>query len=153
MVHSHHVHGNGILGRRGGYHILRSSAQVQLGLVLLREDASRPADAVGASGSPADGSWILLVEDLDAVAIDNEETHCWTNNDRFSCSEPVSRPINLTGPRERCEEAVVLDVAVKNVRRTTSSGAISQVYTIRNRAVCITGDLTGGVSWCTHPDT
>ena len=74
MVHSHHVHGHGILGRRGDDHLLRSSAQVQLGLVLLREDGSRLADVVGASGSPADGSWILLVEDLDAVAIDNEET-------------------------------------------------------------------------------
>ena len=41
-----------------------------VGLVLLREDASRLSDVVGTSGSPADGSWVPLVEDPVAVTIE-----------------------------------------------------------------------------------
>ena len=72
MVHAHHVRGHGVFGRSGEDHLLRSSAQVQLGFVLLREDSRRLAVVVGASGAPADGSWVLLVEDLNAIAVDDQ---------------------------------------------------------------------------------
>ena len=45
----------------------------EIGLLLLRENASHKADVPGANGAPSGGNWVLRVEDLRTAALDTPE--------------------------------------------------------------------------------
>mmetsp|Transcript_52343 Transcript_52343/g.114493 ORF Transcript_52343/g.114493 Transcript_52343/m.114493 type:complete len:401 (-) Transcript_52343:57-1259(-) len=73
VVHANDVDGHGVLGRGGDDDLLGTTLDVQLGLPLLGEDARGLADVVRARGTPRDRRRVLLVEDLDVLAVHHEE--------------------------------------------------------------------------------
>merc|ERR1712118_334735 len=73
VVHTHDVHWHGVLWRCGDDDLFAASAAVQLGLGLLAEDACGLADIIGTSRAPANCTWVLLVEHLNAFTVHDQE--------------------------------------------------------------------------------
>merc|ERR1719409_543751 len=73
VIDANDVDWHGVLGRRGDDDLLAAACDVQLSLLLGREDASGLADVVNASRAPWNGGRVLRVEDLDFVTVHNEE--------------------------------------------------------------------------------
>merc|ERR1719270_1511170 len=72
MVDTNHIDWDSILGRGRNDHLLRSTSEVQLCLLLLSKHSCGLAHVIRASGSPPNAARVLLVKDLDLGAIDHE---------------------------------------------------------------------------------
>ena len=100
----------------------------------LREDASRLEDVVTTSGSPAGGSWILLVED-----IDNEELLAILLRDRDGAIEPPMVTVVLEFVDhviERHERVVDGDHFHIGVRRRGTEHELSNTTESINAQLC-----------------
>jgi len=74
MVHSVHIDGSVILGRRRHNDLLGTAVDVELSLLLGEVDTSAVSDVLTADGTPLDLGGILLLEDLDLLAVDLNAT-------------------------------------------------------------------------------
>ena len=73
VVDSDNVDRHIILRRSRDDHLLGASLDVQLSLLPLGEHAGGLANVLGTAGTPRDGGRVLLVEDLNLDAVDDEE--------------------------------------------------------------------------------
>ncbi|KAJ8531736.1 hypothetical protein ON010_g14226 [Phytophthora cinnamomi] len=72
VVHAHHVHGRGVLGRRRDHHLLAAALDVGLGLLRRREHARRLAHVRGAGLAPRDLGRVARREHVDHLAVHHQ---------------------------------------------------------------------------------
>ncbi|ETM02348.1 hypothetical protein L917_01171, partial [Phytophthora nicotianae] len=72
VVHSHHVHGRGILRRGRDHHLLAATLNVGLGLLRRREHARRLAHVRGTGLAPRDLRRVAGGEHVNHLAINNK---------------------------------------------------------------------------------